>query len=80
MSEQEIADAMLSALRQHSKLIEGAAGCALAAFWRQRSALRGARAVVLCCGGNVSTDALARVLAEGRALEADSAAQAPARQ
>lgn len=68
MSEQEIADAMLSVLRNHSKLIEGAAGCAVAAFWRQRAALAGKRAVVLCCGGNVSLDALQSVLQSGRAL------------
>lgn len=71
VSEQEIADAMLSVLHHHSKLIEGAAGCAVAAFWRQRRRLAGRRAVVLCCGGNVAAGALRRVLDEGRVLEAD---------
>ena len=71
MSEQEIADAMLSVLRSHSKLIEGAAGCAVAACWRQRAALAGKQVVVLCCGGNVSLDALQAVLQRGRVLVAD---------
>jgi len=69
VSEQEIADAMLSMLSYHSKLVEGAAGCAVAAFWRQREQLAGKRAVVLCCGGNVSTDVLKKVLDEGHVLK-----------
>jgi threonine dehydratase len=68
VSEQEIADAMASMLAHHSKLIEGAAGCAVAAFWRQRAALAGKRAVVLCCGGNVGLETLKDVLARGRVL------------
>lgn len=76
MSEQEIADAMASLLSHHSKLVEGAAGCAVAAFWRQRAALAGARAVVLCCGGNVGLETLEEVLRRGRMLSADAAAEA----
>ncbi len=72
VTEQEIADGMLSVLRHHSKLIEGAAGCAVAAFWRagQAGRLVGKRAVVLCCGGNVSIDHLKSVLERGQVLEA----------
>jgi threonine dehydratase len=72
VSEQEIADAVLSVLRAHSKLVEGAAGCAVAAFWRQRRQLAGKRAVVLCCGGNISVEALKTVLERGRVLSADA--------
>ncbi|KAI8462337.1 MAG: tryptophan synthase beta subunit-like PLP-dependent enzyme [Monoraphidium minutum] len=78
VSEQEIADAVLSVLTAHSKLIEGAAGCAVAAFWRQRARLAGARAVVLCCGGNVSVEALQAVLARGRVLSPDGGGPADA--
>jgi hypothetical protein len=68
VSEQEIADAMASLLHHHSKLVEGAAGCAVAALWRQRGELAGRRAVALCCGGNVSLKVLADVLQRGRVL------------
>ncbi|KAI8462928.1 MAG: tryptophan synthase beta subunit-like PLP-dependent enzyme [Monoraphidium minutum] len=78
VSEQEIADAVLSVLTAHSKLIEGAAGCAVAVFWRQRARLAGARAVVLCCGGNVSVEALQAVLARGRVLSPDGGGAADA--
>ncbi|GBF99480.1 serine threonine dehydratase [Raphidocelis subcapitata] len=74
VSEQEIADAMASLLFHHSKLVEGAAGCAVAAFWRQRASLAGARAVVLCCGGNVAVETLREVLERGRVLHAEAAA------
>jgi threonine dehydratase len=77
VSEQEIADAMLSLLHHHSKLVEGAAGCALAAFWQQRARLRGARAVVLCCGGNVSASVVTDVLRRGRVLPGGPAAGGP---
>ncbi|KAF8071054.1 bhcB [Scenedesmus sp. PABB004] len=68
VSEQDIADAMLSLLHHESKLVEGAAGCALAAFRALAEAgeLHGKRVAVVCCGGNVSPAVLARVLAEGR--------------
>jgi threonine dehydratase len=59
---QEIADAVTAVLSEHSKLIEAAAGCAVAAFWKMRNELQGKRIVVLCCGGNIGVAALKRIL------------------
>lgn len=67
VSEGEIADAVVSLLHHHSKLVEGAAGCGLAAFRRLADAGRLAdkRVVVVCCGGNVALPALRRMLDVG---------------
>eukprot|EP00882_Tetradesmus_deserticola_P028909 GHRQ01032236.1.p1 GENE.GHRQ01032236.1~~GHRQ01032236.1.p1 ORF type:complete len:118 (+),score=47.70 GHRQ01032236.1:3-356(+) len=67
VSEQEIADALVSLLQHHSKLVEGAAGCGLAAF-RQLALggqLEGRQVVVVCCGGNVALPVLQGVLQTG---------------
>jgi threonine dehydratase len=66
VSEQEIADAMVSLLHHHSKLVEGAAGCAVAAVKQLGPRLQGKRVVVVCCGGNVSVPTLHKVLSVGR--------------
>jgi threonine dehydratase len=65
LSEQEIADAMVSFLQHHGKLVEGAAGCAVAAVRQLGARLSGKRVVVVCCGGNVALSTLQRVLATG---------------
>lgn len=64
VTEQEIADAMVSLLHHHSKLVEGAAGCAVAAV--RKLGLAGKRVVCVCCGGNVSVAVLQQVLAVGQ--------------
>lgn len=66
VSEQEIADAMVSLLHHHSKLVEGAAGCAIAACKQLGDQLRGKNVVVLCCGGNVAVPVLQEVLRKGK--------------
>lgn len=69
VAEAEIADAMVSLLHHHSKLVEGAAGCAVAAVRKlagQGVLLTGRKVVVVCCGGNVAVPVLQRVLASGK--------------
>lgn len=68
VTEQEIADALVSLLQHHSKLVEGAAGCALAAFRRLAAAgqLEGKIVVVVCCGGNIGPGTLQKVLQTGK--------------
>ena len=66
VSEQEIADAMVGLLQHHSKLVEGAAGCALAACRQLGDQLRGKTVVAVCCGGNVALPVLQRVLSTGK--------------
>jgi threonine dehydratase len=65
VSEQEIADAMVSLLHHHSKLVEGAAGCAVAACKQLGSSLSGKKVAVVCCGGNVALHVLQHALGEG---------------
>lgn len=67
VDEQEIKDAMVSLLNHHSKLVEGAAGCGIAALKKLSGRLSGKRVVVVCCGGNVAVPVLQKVLAEGMA-------------
>jgi threonine dehydratase len=66
VSEQEIADAMVSLLHHHSKLVEGAAACGVAAAMRRTTGLAGKRVAVVCCGGNVAVPVLRGVLDQGR--------------
>jgi threonine dehydratase len=67
VSEQEIADAIVSLLQHHSKLVEGAAGCGLAAFRQlaQAGELKGKQVAVVCCGGNIAVPVLQGVLQTG---------------
>lgn len=73
LSESEIADGMISCLEHGGKLVEGAAGCAVAAalkVGRERpEELAGRTVVVVACGGNVGVAALKEALELGRAVE-----------
>ncbi|KXZ41417.1 hypothetical protein GPECTOR_480g416 [Gonium pectorale] len=62
VGEGEIAEAMADMLEHHSKLIEGAAGCAVAAFKRLAARLAGQWVVLVVCGGNVALPTLRRAL------------------
>ncbi|WIA31927.1 hypothetical protein OEZ86_002786 [Tetradesmus obliquus] len=77
VSEQEIADAVNSLLQHHSKLVEGAAGCGLAAFRQlaQAGELRGKQVAMVCCGGNIAVPVLQSVLQTGATCNSASARQ-----
>ncbi|KAG2483023.1 hypothetical protein HYH03_018103 [Edaphochlamys debaryana] len=60
--EDEIAAALVGLLREHSKLVEGAAAVGLAAFRRLAPSLEGRHAVGVCCGGNIGLEALRRAM------------------
>ena len=53
VSESEIAAAMRLVHRAHGRMIEGAAGVAVAGYLRQAERWRGKTAVAIVCGGNV---------------------------
>jgi len=55
VSESEILDAMRWA-RQRGWMVEGAAGVAIAAFFREVSQLQGRTVVIISCGGNSSPE------------------------
>ncbi len=63
VSEAEIATAVAAMIDDHHELVEGAAGVALAAAARYGADHPGSRLVVVTCGANVSSTALARMLA-----------------
>ncbi len=62
VSEEEIAEAMRLFIDRQQQLLEGAAGVAIAGMMENRAAIRGRKAVVVICGGNISREALRRVI------------------
>ncbi len=63
ITEPAIASAVTQMIDDHHQLIEGSAGLAIAAATRQAAKAPGSRIVAVSCGGNVSSDALARMIA-----------------
>ena len=63
VSDDEVAEAMRLYYRATHNLAEGAGAAPLAALMRERAGLRGRRAGVVLCGGNVDTAVFAEVLA-----------------
>jgi len=62
VSEEEIAAAIRWMVDKHHKIIEGAAGVALAAFMREAPRFEGRKVAIVICGANISTEALKRIL------------------
>ncbi|RMG84843.1 MAG: threonine/serine dehydratase [Bacteroidetes bacterium] len=63
VSEKDIARAIDRILTTERKLIEGAAGVAVAAFLNNKARFRGQTTVILICGGNISKEKLQKALA-----------------
>jgi threonine dehydratase len=64
VSEDEICAAVRGILEHHKKVVEGAAGVAVAAMLKDKGRDPGIPAVVLLCGANIGLDALRTVVAE----------------
>ena len=62
ISEEEIASAIRWMVEKHHKIIEGAAGVALAACMKHRERFRGKKVAVVICGGNISAEKLRKIL------------------
>lgn len=62
VSETEIANAMRLMLEKHCKVVEGAAGVALASFLKVADEYVGKNVVVVICGANVSIEKLKEVI------------------
>jgi threonine dehydratase len=62
VSEAEIADAIRWMVRHHHKIIEGAAGVALAACVKERERLAGKTVAVVICGANIAYEKLQKIL------------------
>jgi threonine dehydratase len=66
VSEAEIAAAMLLLLDTHHKLVEGAAGVALAAFLQTRAQYQGLTVAIVLCGSNVGSSTVTDLLLAAR--------------
>jgi threonine dehydratase len=62
ISEKDIADAIRWTAEKHHKIIEGAAGVALAACMLNRERFAGKKVAVIICGGNISRESLRKIL------------------
>lgn len=62
VSEDEIAQGIRTMLSAHSKVVEGAAGVAVASCLKHREALRGKTTALVICGANISVDQLKKLL------------------
>ena len=65
VSEVEIAAAIRFMAEKHHKIIEGAAGVALASFLKEPAKYKGRKVAIVLCGGNIAFETLKRVLCEG---------------
>ena len=62
VTEEEIANAIYLMLEKHCKVVEGAAGVALASFLKHSNEYVGKNVAVVLCGGNISMQKLAQVI------------------
>lgn len=62
VSEDEIAEALVSFIDKHHKICEGAAAVAIAAFMKDSGRSRSSPSVIVSCGANIGTAALAELL------------------
>ncbi len=62
VSENEIADAIRLIAEKHHKIIEGAAGVAVASFLKQAEIYRNKTVVIIICGANISMKKLKEIL------------------
>jgi len=62
ISEEEIAAAIRWMADKHHKIIEGAAGVALAAYQREAQRFAGRKTAIVICGANITTEKLKKIL------------------
>lgn len=64
ITEDEIAGAIRSTINHHSKLVEGAAGVAIASLLKHPQRFAGQTTVIVVCGANISTEKLQSILCQ----------------
>jgi threonine dehydratase len=69
VSEQEIADAVYETAKHHHKIVEGAAGVAIAGMARLAPRLAGKQLGVVICGNNIGAEVLAGIISERSAAD-----------
>jgi threonine dehydratase len=65
VTEDEIAAAIRWMVDKHHKIVEGAAGVALAAFQKTESQYQDKKIAIVICSSNIGTDTLQSVLVAG---------------
>lgn len=63
VSEEEIGEAIRFMVHAHHKIVEGAAGVAVAALLKQKDEFRGRTVAIVICGANIAASTLKTVLA-----------------
>jgi len=61
-TEEEIAEAIRFMVDKHHKIIEGAAGVAIACYKKLAHQLKGKRVVIVICGANITSDKLKQLI------------------
>lgn len=64
VSEAEIRAAMRLMMDAHHKIVEGAAGVAVAAFLRYKKQFEGKTVVIVICGANIATDKFLKIISD----------------
>lgn len=64
ISEDEIEDAIKSMIKNHSKLVEGSAGVAIASLLKHPEQFESQSTVIVVCGANISKDKLQSILCD----------------
>ncbi|MEM7359689.1 MAG: threonine/serine dehydratase [Pseudomonadota bacterium] len=62
LNEEEIADAIRFMAHRHQKIVEGAAGVAIAAFKQNAEKYQGARVGIVVCGANITMEKLKAII------------------
>ena len=62
VSEEEIASAVKDFIGEHQRMIEGAAGVAIAGLLKENKKYRDKKVLIVICGGNISNQTLVEVL------------------
>ncbi len=69
VSEDEIREALLSFIRDHHMLIEGAAAVPVAALLKNREQFRGKRVAIIICGSNIGPEMLSELFLQHKREE-----------
>ena len=62
VSETSIADAIKFMVHTHYKIVEGAAGVAIASLIENKDRFKGKKVVIVICGGNMDADKLKKII------------------
>jgi len=62
VSEEEISKAVYQFMENHHKIVEGAAGVAIAAYMKEQTKFQGQSVVIISCGANIAMNKLKEII------------------